>query len=68
MLSCRFLTLDWTVVWFQSLPSSKTLMVLEKGAMWTRSKVGIKSGENTELCSEGLSFSVSAGTKTPRWN
>lgn len=46
MMSYQFLTLvleeDGTVVdseFFQSLPNSTLLMVLEKGEMWTESKV-----------------------------
>ncbi|XP_018518869.1 cell death activator CIDE-A isoform X1 [Lates calcarifer] len=47
LLSCQFLTVvleeDGTVVdseeFFQSLPSNTSLMVLEKGDMWTQSKI-----------------------------
>lgn len=49
LLSCQFLTVvleeDGTVVdseeFFQSLPSNTSLMVLEKGDMWTQSKVRV---------------------------
>lgn len=50
VLSCQVLTLvleeDGTVVdsedFFQTVPSSAALMVLDKGEMWTRSKVSIR--------------------------
>lgn len=50
MLSCQVLTLvleeDGTVVdsedFFQTVPSSAALMVLDKGELWTRSKVSIR--------------------------